>query len=108
MGSLSQEVLILLEITLSLRCSRMTWVSRHLLISLLLDSHRLSCLLVSLSAQLCLSEYTGGPQDLPGGYDGSSLTIPGGYPFTTQIEDPDDRDRKLNVEIQNGRAAMLV
>merc|ERR1712207_48066 len=37
------------------------------------------------------SEYTGGPQDLPGGYDGSSGTIPGGYPFQTQI----------------GRAAML-
>merc|ERR1719343_1066170 len=53
------------------------------------------------------SEYTGGPQDLPGGYDGSSGTIPGGYPFTTQIEDPEQRDRTLNVEIQNGRAAML-
>eukprot|EP00587_Corethron_hystrix_P013116 CAMPEP_0113307994 /NCGR_PEP_ID=MMETSP0010_2-20120614/6613_1 /TAXON_ID=216773 ORGANISM="Corethron hystrix, Strain 308" /NCGR_SAMPLE_ID=MMETSP0010_2 /ASSEMBLY_ACC=CAM_ASM_000155 /LENGTH=197 /DNA_ID=CAMNT_0000162953 /DNA_START=66 /DNA_END=655 /DNA_ORIENTATION=- /assembly_acc=CAM_ASM_000155 len=52
-------------------------------------------------------EYTGGPQDLPGGYDGSSGTIPGGYPFTTQIEDADARDRALNVEIQNGRAAML-
>jgi len=52
-------------------------------------------------------EYTGGPQDLPGGYDGSSGTIPGGYPFTTQIEDPEERDRKLNIEIQNGRAAML-
>merc|ERR1711862_448393 len=52
-------------------------------------------------------QYTGGPQDLPGGYDGSSGTIPGGYPFTTQIEDPDERDRALNVEIQNGRAAML-
>jgi len=53
------------------------------------------------------SEYTGGPQDLPGGYDGSSGTIPGGYPFQTQIEDPEERDRALNVEIQNGRAAML-
>merc|ERR1719411_257057 len=53
------------------------------------------------------SEYTGGPQDLPGGFDGSSGTIPGGYPFTTQIEDPEARDRTLNVEIQNGRAAML-
>merc|ERR1719327_1258024 len=31
-------------------------------------------------------EYTGGPQDLPGGYDGSAGTIPGGYPFQTQIE----------------------
>merc|ERR1711957_945660 len=51
--------------------------------------------------------YTGGPQDLPGGFDGSSGTIPGGYPFTTQIEDPEERDRKLNIEIQNGRAAML-
>merc|ERR1712176_906746 len=53
------------------------------------------------------SEYTGGPQNLPGGFDGSSGTIPGGYPFTTQIEDPEQRDRTLNVEIQNGRAAML-
>jgi len=53
------------------------------------------------------SQYTGGPQDLPAGFDGSSGTIPGGYPFTTQIEDPDERDRKLNIEIQNGRGAML-
>merc|ERR1719174_1606147 len=53
------------------------------------------------------SDYTGGPQDLPGGFDGSAGTIPGGYPFTTQIEDPEARDRALNVEIQNGRAAML-
>ena len=53
------------------------------------------------------SQYTGGPQDLPGGYDGSAGTIPGGYPFTTQIEDADERDRKLNIELQNGRAAML-
>jgi len=52
-------------------------------------------------------QYTGGPQDLPGGFDGSSGTIPGGYPFTTQIEDPEARDRTLNVEIQNGRGAML-
>ena len=50
-------------------------------------------------------QYTGGPQDLPGGYDGSAGTIPGGYPG--QIEDPEARDRALNVEIQNGRAAML-
>merc|ERR1712228_764397 len=52
-------------------------------------------------------QYTGGPQNLPGGYDGSSGTIPGGYPG--QIEDPEARDRALNVEIQlqNGRAAML-
>ena len=50
-------------------------------------------------------QYTGGPQDLPGGYDGSPGTIPGGYPG--QIEDPEARDRALNVEIQNGRAAML-
>mmetsp|Transcript_20731 Transcript_20731/g.31195 ORF Transcript_20731/g.31195 Transcript_20731/m.31195 type:complete len:219 (-) Transcript_20731:181-837(-) len=53
------------------------------------------------------SQYTGGPQDLPGGFDGSPGTIPGGYPFTTQIEDSEERDRKLNIEIQNGRAAML-
>merc|ERR1712232_540768 len=50
------------------------------------------------------SQYTGGPHDLPGGFDGSAGTIPGGYPFTTQIEDPEERDRALNVEIQNGRA----
>jgi len=53
------------------------------------------------------TQYTGGPQDLPGGFDGASGTIPGGYPFQTQIEDPEVRDRTLNVEIQNGRAAML-
>merc|ERR1739838_604341 len=35
------------------------------------------------------------------------LNTPGGYPFQTQIEDPEQRDRTLNVEIQNGRAAML-
>lgn len=52
-------------------------------------------------------QYTGGPQNLPGGFDGSIGTIPGGYPFLNQIEDPDRRDRTLNVEIQNGRAAML-
>ncbi|KAK7230298.1 chlorophyll A-B binding protein [Aureococcus anophagefferens] len=39
------------------------------------------------------TEYTGGPQNLPGGYDGSAGTIPGGYPFTTQIEDPTARAR---------------
>jgi len=53
------------------------------------------------------SEYTGGPQDLPGGFDGAAPFIPGGYPFAAQIEDPEERDRKLNIEIQNGRAAML-
>jgi len=53
------------------------------------------------------TQYTGGPQDLPGGYEGSSPFVPNGYPFANQIEDPVDRDRKLNVEIQNGRAAML-
>merc|ERR1712210_98086 len=53
------------------------------------------------------SQYTGGPQDLPGGFDGAAGTIPGGYPFQTQIEDPEARDRALNVEIQNGRGAML-
>merc|ERR1712060_835590 len=52
-------------------------------------------------------EYTGGPQDLPGGYDGSAGTIPGGYPFQNQIEDAEARDRTLNCEIQNGRGAML-
>jgi len=53
------------------------------------------------------NQYTGGPQNLPGGFDGSSGTIPGGYPFLTQIEDVEKRTRTLNVEIQNGRAAML-
>ena len=53
------------------------------------------------------SDYTGGPQDLPGGFEGATGTIPGGYPFTTQIMDPVERDKKLNIEIQNGRAAML-
>jgi len=52
-------------------------------------------------------QYTGGPQNLPGGYDGQTGFIPGGYPFTTQIEDVEKRTRTLNVEIQNGRAAML-
>merc|ERR1719232_1356333 len=51
------------------------------------------------------SQYTGGPQNLPGGYDGAPPFIPGGYP--NQIEDEELRDRKLNIEIQNGRAAML-
>ena len=53
------------------------------------------------------SEYTGGPQDILGGFDGAPPFIPGKYPFATQIEDPEERDRKLNIEIQNGRAAML-
>ena len=51
--------------------------------------------------------YTGGPQNLPGGYDGSVGTIPGGYPFTTQITDVASRNRALTCELQNGRAAML-
>merc|ERR1719362_1857546 len=42
----------------------------------------------------------------PGGYDGSVGTIPGGYPFTTQIEDVTARNRALTCELQNGRAAM--
>ena len=53
------------------------------------------------------SQYTGGPQNLPAGYDGEKYIIPGGYPWDTQITDPEERTRKLNVEIQNGRAAML-
>lgn len=53
------------------------------------------------------SQYTGGPQNLPGGYDGAAGRIPGGYPGLTQIKDVEARDRALNVEIQNGRAAML-
>ena len=53
------------------------------------------------------TQYTGGPQNLPGGYDGSAGTIPGGYPFTTQIEDVTARNRALTCELQNGRAAML-
>merc|ERR1711935_546933 len=62
------------------------------------------------SVAMPAGQYTGGPQNLPGGYDGNSYiipTIPGGYPFQTQIEDVEERDRALNVEIQNGRAAML-
>ena len=51
-------------------------------------------------------QYTGGPQDLPGGYNGSAGTIPGGYPG--QIKNPEARGRALNVEIQYGRAAMLL
>ena len=50
------------------------------------------------------AQYTGGPQNLPGGYDGSVGTIPGGYPFTTQIEDVTARNRALTCELQNGRA----
>ena len=42
------------------------------------------------------AQYTGGPQNLPGG-----------YPFTTQIEDVTARNRALTCELQNGRAAML-
>ena len=53
------------------------------------------------------AQYTGGPQNLPGGYDGSVGTIPGGYPFTTQIEDVTARNRALTCELQNGRGAML-
>lgn len=59
------------------------------------------------TAAMPAGQYTGGPQNLPGGYDGSPGTIPGGYPFTDQITDPVARDRALNVEIQNGRGAML-
>ncbi|KAH8057973.1 chlorophyll A-B binding protein [Aureococcus anophagefferens] len=59
------------------------------------------------TAAMPASQYTGGPQNLPGGYDGSAGTIPGGYPFTTQIEDVTARNRALACELQNGRAAML-
>merc|ERR1719282_123389 len=59
------------------------------------------------TAALPAGQYTGGPQNLPGGYDGSAGTIPGGYPFTTQIEDVEARNRALTCELQNGRAAML-
>ena len=60
------------------------------------------------AAAIPAREYTGGPQDLPGGYDSNgSPFVPCGYPFATQIEDVDERDRKLNIEIQNGRGAML-
>ena len=62
---------------------------------------------VAETAAMPASQYTGGPQNLPGGYDGSIGTIPGGYPFTTQIEDPVARTRALTCELQNGRAAML-
>merc|ERR1712072_283750 len=53
------------------------------------------------------TQYTGWPQNLPGGYDGSIGTIPGGYPFTNQIEDVTARNRPLTCELQNGRGAML-
>ena len=59
------------------------------------------------TAAMPATQYTGGPQNLPGGYDGSIGTIPGGYPFTTQIEDVTARNRALTCELQNGRAAML-
>merc|ERR1719181_2228915 len=59
------------------------------------------------TAAMPAGQYTGGPQNLPGGYDGSVGTIPGGYPFTTQIEDVTARNRALTCELQNGRAAML-
>ena len=67
----------------------------------------LFCGIAELIAMPQFMNYTGGPQNLPGGFDGSNGFIPGGYPFVQQIEDPDERDRKLNIEIQNGRAAML-
>ena len=41
-------------------------------------------------------QYTGGPQNLPGGYDGFFPLVPGGYPFTQQITDPAKRNQKLN------------
>jgi hypothetical protein len=59
------------------------------------------------TAAMPSGQYTGGPQNLPGGFDGSVGTIPGGYPFTTQIEDVTARNRALTCELQNGRAAML-
>ena len=62
---------------------------------------------VAETAAMPASQYTGGPQNLPGGYDGSIGTIPGGYPFTTQIEDVTARNRALTCELQNGRGAML-
>ena len=62
---------------------------------------------VAETAAMPAAQYTGGPQNLPGGYDGSVGTLPGGYPFTTQIEDVTARNRALTCELQNGRAAML-
>ena len=62
---------------------------------------------VAETAAMPATQYTGGPQNLPGGYDGSIGTIPGGYPFTNQIEDVTARNRALTCELQNGRAAML-
>ena len=52
-------------------------------------------------------KYTGGPQDLPGGFDGAAPFINGEYPFATKIEDTEECDPKLNIKIQNGRTAML-
>ncbi|KAH8095778.1 chlorophyll A-B binding protein [Aureococcus anophagefferens] len=51
------------------------------------------------------TEYTGGPQNLPGGYDGSAGTIPGGYPSRPRSRTP--RPARATCELQNGRAAML-
>ena len=62
---------------------------------------------VAETAAMPATQYTGGPQNLPGGYDGSIGTIPGGYPFTNQIEDVTARNRALTCELQNGRGAML-
>merc|ERR1719194_161709 len=62
---------------------------------------------VAETAAMPATQYTGGPQNLPGGYDGSIGTIPGGYPFTNQIEDVTARNRAITCELQNGRGAML-
>jgi len=59
------------------------------------------------TAAMPAGQYTGGPQNLPGGYDGREPFIPGGYPFTDQVTDPTERTRALTCELQNGRAAML-
>ena len=54
---------------------------------------------VAETAAMPATQYTGGPQNLPGGYDGSIGTIPGGYPFTNQIEDVTARNRALTLSL---------
>ena len=61
------------------------------------------------------AQYTGGPQNLPGGYDERHGAQPPSAPSraatrsrATQIEDVTAaRNRALTCELQNGRAAML-
>ncbi|KAH8083436.1 chlorophyll A-B binding protein [Aureococcus anophagefferens] len=56
------------------------------------------------TAAMPATQYTGGPRTSPAATTAAG-TIPGGYPFTTQIEDP--TAARATCELQNGRAAML-